>query len=117
MWIRACFLVLALLIVPVAAGASPQSPATVRPQLRLCDNAPLTLRGTHFRRRELVKVTVTIGTRTLVRQARAGFTGVFTVAFPGLRYDPCGTPPEITARGGLSGRVYGIGPRPDCAMP
>jgi hypothetical protein len=102
-----------LVVAPPAGSAA----TSLRPQLRLVDSAPLTLTGLHFRSREFVRVTVTDGRRTLVRQARASTTGAFTVAFAGVRYDPCGTPPEITARGMRSGRVTGIGPVRDCAMP
>jgi len=117
--VRALIVALAFVLVPVALGASPTSSTTtsVRPQLRVVDRSPLTLRGTHFRSREVVSVKLDFGTRTLVRQARATAAGAFAVTFVGVRYNPCGTPPEISARGTRSGLVVGVGPRPDCAMP
>lgn len=117
--IRALAVVLAAALAAVTLGAAPSgsTAASARPQLRVVVKAPLTLKGTHFRSRDLVRVKLDFGTRTLVRQARADATGTFTVTFAGVRYNPCGTPPEISARGTRSGFVVGVGPRPDCAMP
>jgi|SRR5215211_2987000 len=66
------------LIVLVAAGvlATTSSGAVARPDIRVSDTSPFTVRGSHFAPLERVRVTVSAkagATRTVVANGRGGF--------------------------------------------
>ena len=66
------------LIALVGAGAlvTTSSGALVRPEVRVSDTSPFTVRGSHFAPRERVRVTVSAkvsATRTVVATGRGGF--------------------------------------------
>jgi hypothetical protein len=90
----------------VAAGATPNGPkATTAPSLRLVTLTPLTLRGTGFRARERVRVTLTIRTRAQRSTLKAGARGAFTyrpATF--VVVDPCRGTIVVTAVGISSAR-------------
>ena len=115
--------ILRLAIVTVALtaaaglGFASGTTAATRPVLRIADDLPLTLRGTSFRSGERVRVTVHMGTSTLVRTTRPGRRGGFTVRFAGVRLNYCATPLTITARGARSGVVRARIPIRECAAP
>jgi hypothetical protein len=69
-----------------ALGAAPEARRT--PALRLADREPLTLRGVHFRTRELVRVRVTADSGTRTRRVRTTATGSFVSQF-GVVLDRC----------------------------
>jgi hypothetical protein len=100
------------LLAPVGAASGRAKPA-----LRIVDDLPLTLRGTNFRPRESVRITVVMGARSLSRQARAGLGGGFTIRFEGVRLDYCAVPLVIRARAAISGIVLARIPVRDCAQP
>ena len=119
---RVLIVALAFAAFSAPLGAAPATPpagtAGTKALLRVVGVSPLTVRGTHFRVREPVRVVVALAQGSnLTRQVRANLTGAFTVSFAGARYDPCGTPPEITARGARTGLVRARGLPRDCAMP
>jgi hypothetical protein len=62
--------------------------ATARPALRLVDASPLALRGTGFKAREHVRVSVYAGERASKRTT-ASLRGRFTVRFAGLDPSVC----------------------------
>jgi hypothetical protein len=89
-------LAVATLLAPTAARATPdpaaRAPAYAAPsRARLLPSTsdPFRVRGTGFRRGELVRVTVTrIGATTgRTRRVRAGARGTFALAFAGV--EPC----------------------------
>jgi hypothetical protein len=84
----------AALIALVCVGTGAAVGARPAAHLRLVDRAPLTVRGTHFRARELVRVTVVADgvTRRSVRSSR---DGSFTVRFAALSVGRCG---EVSAQ-------------------
>lgn len=100
------------LLVPVSAPAGRAGPT-----LRILSGSPLTLRGTHFRQRESVRVTVVMGETTLSRRLLAGTLGSFTIRFAGVHLNYCALPLLISARGSSSGLVRTRLPIVDCAMP
>jgi hypothetical protein len=77
---------IAIALLPVSAGFSSPRP---KPHLRLLDRAPLTLRGTHFRARERVRVAIA-ATVPATRVVRAGRDGSFTVRFDAVSVGRCG---------------------------
>ncbi len=102
--------VVALTLASASAGA-------LKPTLRIVRDLPLTVQGSHFGARESVRITVVMGTRSLVKRERAGVDGGFTVRFAGLRLDYCALPLVITARGSRSGVVRAKVPVRECAAP
>lgn len=84
-------LALALVASPSVAGAAGQT------RVRLLDTAPLTLRGVGFERWERVRLTVSLGDRSVVRKLRAGAAGGFTTSFEAMRYGRCG-PGALTVK-------------------
>jgi len=74
-------------------------------RVRIMDPAPLTLRGVGFERGERVRLTVSLGDRTVVRKLRAGDAGRFTALFSAMRYDRCGGPLSVKAVGSRGSRV------------
>jgi hypothetical protein len=112
--VRSLFL---LVLLGVTLLVPANTPGQTRPTLRILNNWPLTLRGTQFRQRESVRVTVVMGETTLSRRLQAGALGGFTVRFAGVRLNYCALPLLISARGTVSGLVRMRLPVVDCAMP
>jgi hypothetical protein len=88
------FLAAAALVAPPAAPAAPDpttgaAAAPRRASLLPSNGDPFRVRGSGFRRRERVRVTVTpIGATTgRTRRVRASARGTFVLAFPGV--EPC----------------------------
>ena len=84
---------LALVAVATAATVAAGSVAStgegaLRPTLRLMDKQPLKLRGTSFKPRERVRVTVETAGERQSRTLTASATGAFVAAFT-VRFDPC----------------------------
>jgi hypothetical protein len=98
------------------ACASPSTDAAVgRPALRLVDSAPITVRGTSFKAKELVRVTFVQGATRTTRTRRATLRGSFTTsAGEDSRLDRCGDLLLITAIGGRGSRASLKYPLPDC---
>ena len=116
----ALLVLVAVCATPLGASSAAAPPVTGAPGkalLRVTRLAPLTLRGTHFRSRDPVRVVVTLPSGTLTRSLRVGLAGGFTVSFATVRLEPCGTPPAITARGVRTGVVRAFDLPRDCAMP
>lgn len=93
-------LVVLLLPLPLLLGAAWPAAHVSRPTLKASGVDPLTVRGSGFRARESVRVTLKLGSvnraaRT-VSSARGGFTIRFNLATP---YDPCTTGLILSARG------------------
>jgi hypothetical protein len=86
---RAVVITLVLGVAAVAVtSAAPQSGGTAtRPALGLVRSSPITLRGTHFRSGERVRISATSG-RSAVKQTTAGPTGLFVVRFA-ISYNRC----------------------------
>ena len=108
---------LTLALIALALFLPVQAVARVPATLRVMVSTPLTVRGTHFRPRESVRLSIVMGTRTLSRQLRAGRLGGFTVQFVGVRLEYCTIPLVITARGAVTGLVRAFLPIVDCAQP
>jgi hypothetical protein len=96
MRLAAAVLLSAALLAPGAAAAAPAAfppaaPDAVprRASLLPSNNDPFRVRGSGFRRRELVRVTVTVlgAPSGRTRRARAGARGTFVLGFPGI--EPC----------------------------
>lgn len=70
----------------VVAGSAQATrvPATVR----VVSKAPVEVRGTHFRAKERIRVTV-VASKTSTRTVVATRTGAFTVVFSDLTLDRC----------------------------
>lgn len=69
------------------------------------DPAPLTFRGVGFEQGERVRLTVSLGDRTVVRKLRAGNAGGFTTSFSTMRYGRCGGSLSVKAIGSRGSRV------------
>jgi hypothetical protein len=108
---------LVLILIAIALLLPLRAHGRLTTSLRIADAAPLTLRGSHFRPRERVYVTVVMGEKTLSRSLRAGALGGFTVRFVGVRLDYCALPLVIKAVGTRSGLVRAQLPLVDCAAP
>jgi hypothetical protein len=76
-----------------------------RARVRMLDPAPLTLRGLGFADEERVRLTVSLGERSVLRKLRASETGSFTTRFDTMRYGRCGPPLEVEAAGSGGSRV------------
>jgi hypothetical protein len=95
--------------------AAPATASTAK--LRLVKDLPLTLKGSAFKSTEIVTVTATVNGRKLIRVTHASPAGTFSVAFAGVRFDPCKGNLVITARGRRSGLVRLFVPIRECAAP
>ncbi len=105
------------LLLGVAALAAAAPAAASAAKLRLAADLPLTVKGTAFKPREVVTVTIQTNERQWIRTARATTAGGFAVALPGVRYDPCRSSVTIVARGRKSGLVRLRVPLRECAAP
>jgi hypothetical protein len=81
------------LIAALALGAALAAPSALgaasSPAIRPLGTAPLTVRGTHFKARERVRVTVQAAGRSSVRRILVRADGTFTLEFTGLAIDRC----------------------------
>ena len=78
----------AIVIALVWTSAALSSAQRLKPRLRLADASPLTLKGTHFRARERVRITVS-ASETQTRVVRTARNGSFTAQFPDLVISRC----------------------------
>jgi hypothetical protein len=108
--------VAALSIVFAVACASGSSVAALkRPGLRLVDVSPITVRGTDFKAKELVRVMFVQGSTKVIRRTRATVHGGFrTSAGEDMRLDRCGDFLLVSAAGGRGSRASLKYPLPDC---
>jgi hypothetical protein len=107
--------VISTLVLGVAAitvaSASLAGVRSVRPALRLTDGAPLTIRGTHFRAGERVRVTaISLGSAT--RRTSAGPGGSFVMRLA-IKYNRC-SGLTVIARGTKGSRAAIKRPAMDC---
>jgi hypothetical protein len=86
----------------------------VKPALKVLDRTPLVVRGTNFRRSELVRVTYRSTGEPVVRKARTGTAGGFTVRFPEVSVHPCSGGATIIARGSSGTFALAKLPAPLC---
>jgi len=106
--------VFAAVVVLASSQASIQA-AIPRPALRLMDANPVTVRGTSFKPRELIRVTFTVGVRKIVRSVRATRIGRFTSsAGEEVSFDRCGDFFRVIAVGSRGSRASLKYPQPEC---
>lgn len=104
---------LTLLILLLAAALPPLAAAQSRhPSLTITSRSPLVVRGTAFRPREAVRVTVYAGGQTKIVNVRATRTGTF-VATADVPVDRC-SGLRIVAVGKLGSRVVAHLPQLAC---
>lgn len=102
-------------VLAVACSSASTDAALTRPALRLVDASPITVRGTNFKSRELVRVTFTQGLTKKTRTLRATTAGRFrTSAGEDVQLDRCGDFLLVTARGGRGSQARLKYPLPDC---
>jgi hypothetical protein len=106
-----CVAVLFVLLAPAAAAV-----ATGAPMLRLADRTPLTVAGTSFSPRELVRVTASVEDDTVSRSVRAGPLGGFTMRFLALSAGRCDDL-RVVARGASGTRAVLKVLPPDACRP
>jgi hypothetical protein len=100
----------------VSLTAPAATDATRRATLQLIDRDPLTLKGSRFRARERVRVTVTLNGHAYVRWTRASRPGTFAVRFGDVHVDRCsGFIARANGNGG-SRASYKL-PQPQCPPP
>lgn len=86
---RIVILIAAAAFAATLAGQSSSPAETPRgPALRLVDRNPVTLKGEHFRSRELVRLSVKTDSGAATRRVRARVSGLF-VSELGLALDRC----------------------------
>jgi len=78
----------AIVVALVWVSSALPSPGRVKPQLRILDQMPFSLRGTHFRARERVRVTVR-SAATTSRTVRASRLGTFVMTIPDFAISRC----------------------------
>lgn len=110
--VAAVALVAALAGVACAPASSGQA---TRPQLRLLDSDPVTIRATGFKPREHVRVVVR-APNLVTRAMNAGPQGGFTVRFPGVSTSGC-TGFSVTVTGADGSRASLKRPPGQCALP
>lgn len=102
------------------AGTTTAAPSA-RPQLRIVDMAPLTVRGAHFETGEAVTVTavargaVARGFARSRRLTRTGTAGGFTVSLPALEIEGCAA--VVVTAVGASGDHATAKIVPECPAP
>jgi hypothetical protein len=108
------FALVAVLLGALAASGTASGVAS-KPTLRLLDRQPVTVKGSGFRHRERVRVTV-VSDRVAVRTGRTTSAGTFTVRFAGVSFsfDRCGNGWTVTARGAQGDSATLKLPQPEC---
>jgi hypothetical protein len=71
----------------VVVGVTTPAQSAAPPRLTIAGE---TVQGTHFARRDRVRVTLRSGAATQVRHVRASRQGAFTVTFAAAATGPCG---------------------------
>jgi hypothetical protein len=89
----------------LVVGAASADASASKTRVRMIDPAPLMLQGVGFDREEVVRLTVSLGDRTVTRKLRANRIGSFTTRFDAIRYSRCGPALEVKAVGSLGHRV------------
>lgn len=107
---------IALVLGVATFAAAPVATASTA-KLRVVKDLPLTLKGVSFKPAELVTVTVHVNDRKLTRTARSSAAGAFTVAFAGVRFDPCKSRLTAVAHGRRTGIVRLALPLRECPAP
>jgi hypothetical protein len=80
--------------------------ASTRPSLRVLRLDPLTVRGTHFRAGERVRVTLRYAETRKTRRVRVSSAGTFTTAFDTTtQLDPCTSGFSVVAVGASGERA------------
>jgi hypothetical protein len=103
-------LVLGVAVIALASG-SLAGLSSLKPTLRLTDGAPLTVRGTHFRAGERVRVTaVSLGSTT--GRTTAGRGGSFVIRLS-IKYNRC-SGLTVFARGAKGSRAVIKRPAMNC---
>jgi hypothetical protein len=88
------------------------------PRLQVTKLAPLAVRGSFFRVRERVRLTIVNGEQERTRTLRASRMGSFTAAFDTVYVHPCSNDLSVTAVGVLGSRASAKVPPPaDCPPP
>lgn len=91
---------LAVVVVVALVSVSPAlGDVSGEAKVRMLDPAPLTLKGVGFAAQERIRLTVSLGERTLVRKLVARTTGTFLVRFPTATYDRCSGELSVKAVG------------------
>ncbi len=102
-------------VIALACTSASTGAAVPRAALRLLDTSPVTVGGTGFKPRELVRVTFSQGLVKQRRSLRATTTGRFSSsAGDDTRLDRCGDLLLVTAVGGRGSRASLKYPLPDC---
>jgi hypothetical protein len=104
--VRGVALIACVLGVSTAAAATP-------PRLTLVARAPLTLRGTHFRPLERIRVTVYTPARP-IRTVRATVAGSFSVMFTGVYAGRCASLRAVAVGAAGSTASLKLLPLPGC---
>jgi hypothetical protein len=113
--VRGVVVLLVALVALVLAASSAAEAAGMRATLRLTDSTPLTVRGIHFKPRERVQVTFTVGVKKLTRTVRATRFGRFSASTgEDVRLDRCGDFFLVMAIGSRGSRASLKYPLPDC---
>jgi hypothetical protein len=87
-------------------------------QLQVTKLAPLAVRGSFFRVRERVRLTVVNRDQERTRTLRASRVGSFTASFDTVYVHPCSNELSVTAVGALGSRASAKVPPPaDCPPP
>jgi hypothetical protein len=104
-----------VVLVAVACTSTSTTAAPAPPSLRLVAFSPPTVRGTHFKAREVVRVKFVQGSTKKTRTLRTTSTGRFSVsAGEDVRLDRCGDLLLVTAVGLRGSRASLKYPLPDC---
>jgi len=107
-------LLLAAAVVVVALAPATESLAlsSAAPALRLASTAPVAVRGTRFKRLEVVTVTAVGTDRNWSRRVRASTTGAFLASFPTIE-DRCAVV-ALRAAGAYGSRAVRKLAQPGC---
>jgi hypothetical protein len=97
-----------------AAAVHAKKPA---PRLQVTKLAPLAVRGSFFRVRERVRLTIVNGEQERTRTLRASRVGSFTASFETVYVHPCANELGVTAVGALGSRASAKLPPADCPPP
>ncbi len=105
---------LGIAVVALAAvAAAPAGSAGCTAKLRVAKAAPLSVRGTHFRKFERVRLVVS-GAAERTKTVRASKRGSFSAKFDGVVVHACGDGLAITASGNHGSRVAMKLPQREC---
>jgi hypothetical protein len=99
-----------LIAIGLAVGSIGRAAQEATPTLTIVDRSPLIVRGTEFKKRERVVVTVSTEAGNVRRAVRSSSRGRFLVRFDAIRIDPCtgATLEAVGARGDLARLKIGL---------